>query len=143
LLAPVRLETKNPPVTKGHDVASRVRDLDVLAAPDVHDVQKKHSVVAQIHHALGIGVLLDPLLVPRARYPLTRSLKSFEDTPSRLFGRLAELDLRVGGAPQGLPPTAVELLVESPCDLHVLLRHRLPPFLGKAFGGSTGLVDVR
>src|ERR1700726_2001699 len=27
-------------------------------------------------------------------------------------------------------------------DLHVLLRHRLPPFLGEAFSGSTGLVDV-
>ena len=27
-------------------------------------------------------------------------------------------------------------------DLHVLLRHRLPPFLREAFGGSTGLVDV-
>ena len=25
---------------------------------------------------------------------------------------------------------------------HVLLRHRLPPFLREAFGGSTGLVDV-
>src|SRR5271167_126654 len=25
---------------------------------------------------------------------------------------------------------------------HVLLRHRLPPFLGNAFGGSTGLVDL-
>src|SRR5437899_3948722 len=27
-------------------------------------------------------------------------------------------------------------------QLHVPLRHRLPPFLGKPFGGSTGLVDV-
>src|SRR4051794_14426914 len=25
---------------------------------------------------------------------------------------------------------------------HVLLRHRLPPFLDEAFGGSTGVVDV-
>ena len=25
---------------------------------------------------------------------------------------------------------------------HVLLRHRLPPFPGEAFGGRTGLVDV-
>ena len=31
---------------------------------------------------------------------------------------------------------------ERPHDVHVLLRHRLPPFLGEAFGGSTGLVDV-
>src|SRR2546423_7211786 len=27
-------------------------------------------------------------------------------------------------------------------ELYVLLRHRLAPFLGEAFGGSTGLVDV-
>jgi hypothetical protein len=25
---------------------------------------------------------------------------------------------------------------------HALLRHRLPPLLGEAFGGSTSLVDV-
>jgi hypothetical protein len=26
--------------------------------------------------------------------------------------------------------------------IDVLLRHRLPPFLGEKFGGSTGLIDV-
>src|SRR3984893_6858897 len=32
---------------------------------------------------------------------------------------------------------------DSPAQqFHVLLRHRLPPFLGEAFSGSTGLVDV-
>src|SRR5205814_5881495 len=32
--------------------------------------------------------------------------------------------------------------VDALSDLVRVLRHRLPPFLGKAFGGSTGLVDV-
>jgi hypothetical protein len=52
----------------------------------------------------------------------------------------------------GTPPKSVrngsggdggEHLVHAlPRGFHVLLRHRLPPFLGEAFGGSTGLVDL-
>src|SRR6202022_843070 len=36
----------------------------------------------------------------------------------------------------------VEGIYPSLDHLHVLPRHRLPPFLSEAFGGSTGLVDV-
>jgi hypothetical protein len=38
--------------------------------------------------------------------------------------------------------TPVICIYRSLGDLHVLPRHRLPPFLCEAFGGSTGLVDV-
>src|SRR5690242_17300140 len=37
---------------------------------------------------------------------------------------------------------AIHGLEYAPDDLHVLPRHRLPPFLGKALGGCTGSVDV-
>ena len=39
-------------------------------------------------------------------------------------------------------PGGVEAFVKGPERLHVLLRHRLPPFLGETLGGSTGRVDV-
>src|SRR5439155_5680055 len=42
-----------------------------------------------------------------------------------------------------LPVSAADKRLDKPThDLHVLLRHRLPPFLTEAFGGSAGLVDV-
>jgi hypothetical protein len=37
--------------------------------------------------------------------------------------------------------SAIQLLQHLFRGLHVL-RHRLPPLLGEAFGGSTGLIDV-
>jgi hypothetical protein len=43
----------------------------------------------------------------------------------------------------GLSIATIERLVHLAHKLQILLRHRLPPLLGEAFGGGAGLVDVR
>jgi hypothetical protein len=50
-----------------------------------------------------------------------------------IVGAVAQVAVDVSGVDRG---------DGSPHHLHVLIRHRLPPFLGEPFSGGTGLVYV-
>ena len=55
---------------------------------------------------------------------------------------IAQLGVGMVKRKRALPVARVQQRVALPDDLNVLLRHRLPPFLGESFGGSTGLVGI-
>jgi hypothetical protein len=52
------------------------------------------------------------------------------------------LDVGIARAEGSGHVASVPCFICPPDDLHVLLRHRLPPLLGEPFGGCAGLVDV-
>src|SRR6185312_2756672 len=77
----------------------------------------------------------------RAAIPSQYGLAAVEPL-LRPAGIGSEEDIWIEVSSDRIPITAPPRIVKGAHDLHVLLRHRLPPFLGEAFGGSTRLVDV-
>ena len=101
-------------------------------------MQHEHSLVIKLSVSLGLGAEVTPV--------------SDELAPSCSHGRDASRGARrkaidagvldVRARPLDVPEVAAfPLGVDRAHEVQVL-RHRLPPFLGKAFGGKTGLVDV-
>src|SRR6202521_2897590 len=64
------------------------------------------------------------------------------DTRIRLIGAAVPLNVLVRQTPKSVPFALVEKFNEPPTEIHILLRHRLPPRLGEPVGGRAGLVDV-
>ena len=108
---------------------------NVDATRDDHDVTVLTDAVDPVLPLRELLVkLAQPLSNPRLA-PVGRSRHRRE--------RRLQLKIGIEKLRWHRPVSSVEQLDEGPNDLDVLLRHRLPSFLGAAFGVSSGLVGVR
>src|SRR5207245_9638519 len=97
--------------------------------------------VSRIYVLLGLDakVLVDLEDAPQGAARICSNMRPRLHDTADLLPLEVRCDLIGRRTEVALPPA----VVDRSHDLHVLVRHRLPPLLGEAFGGSTGLVDVR
>jgi hypothetical protein len=137
-----RLDANEPTVS--HDAVERelLVQLDVAAAAAHFDVTQPEDRISQVTH-LAFHKLEDLPGVPHRRKAARRFFIAAVDgllhrrgtgrNPLDLGRCVAEPQVGVASVPSFDPLSR---------QVHVRLRHRLPPLLREAFGGSTGLVDV-
>ena len=113
-------------------------DLDPASPTATDEVHGRHDVIASIEHVFNFQPMLGPGPEPRS--------SDAHGTVEAVGDRVVVLercpfDLWVSEVAEHLL-IVLERRKPAMHDLHVLPRHHLPPFPGKAFGGSTGLADV-
>jgi len=117
-----------------------VGDLGAAALPLPATANHHNDAIA------AVQMLLDRVvdLLPGVKPPLEvapHSVSTAMHVGTRYRGLVTPLHLIVEDRQSG-DEIAAPSSDKASDDLHVLLRHRLPPFLREPFGGSTGLVDV-
>src|SRR5271166_2574105 len=124
------------------DVPSDLMLHPVVAPLDPHALMDQgDDVVASVDRRLQVQPELVEVLGP-PRCGRSQSVWALISTILRPLRRRKPLDTRVDVVQDAVNSGAVERLKGLTHDLHVLLGHRLPPFLGEAFGGSSALLGL-
>src|SRR2546423_6716546 len=106
------------------------------------DEVEHERVLAKVKERLGLDVkLVSPCVFEIAKV-LPHPVVPVVDGSARYRDRGVVLDARIEARDERLYVVSVELRDQAAMQLHVLLRHRLLPRLGKSYGGCTALFDV-